>query len=111
LPKLSGTEIIKILVRDFGFEVARQKGSHVILRKFSSLQKIVTVVPLHKEVKPSLKKQLIIFFKSQFFCNFSHAFSAVVIRKCKYLYSSVMMLFVLEYLALLLEAKLGEKVY
>jgi predicted RNA binding protein YcfA (HicA-like mRNA interferase family) len=52
LPKLSGTEIIKILVRDFGFEVARQRGSHVILRKFSEGKKIVTVVPLHKEVKP-----------------------------------------------------------
>ena len=51
LPKLSGTEIIKILVKEFGFESARSKGSHVILRKFSEGKKIVTVVPLHKEVK------------------------------------------------------------
>ena len=51
LPKLSGAEIIKILVKKFGFEVIRQKGSHVILRKFSDGRKIVTLVPLHKEVK------------------------------------------------------------
>ncbi len=29
----------------------RQKGSHVILRKFSNGRKVVTVVPLHDEVK------------------------------------------------------------
>jgi len=51
LPKLSGTEIIKILVREFGFESVRQKGDHVILRKFSAGNKIVTIVPLDKEVK------------------------------------------------------------
>jgi predicted RNA binding protein YcfA (HicA-like mRNA interferase family) len=43
---------VKILVRYLGFEVVRRKGSHVILRKFSEGRKIVTVVPLHKEVKP-----------------------------------------------------------
>ncbi len=52
LPKLSGAKIIKILVGDFGFVAVRQKGSHVILRKFINGRKIVTVVPLHKEVKP-----------------------------------------------------------
>lgn len=51
LPKLSGTEIIKILVKEFGFEAVRQKGDHVILRKISDVSKIVTVVPLHREVK------------------------------------------------------------
>lgn len=51
LPKLSGIEIIKILVKDFGFSIARQKGSHVVLRKFVNGRKIVTVVPVHKEVK------------------------------------------------------------
>lgn len=52
LPKLSGEEVVKILVKNFGFEVARHKGSHVVLRKFSEGRKIVTVVPLHKEIKP-----------------------------------------------------------
>ena len=51
LPKLSGEEIVKILVKEFGFEVSRQKGSHVVLKKFESGRKIVTVVPLHSEVK------------------------------------------------------------
>ena len=51
LPNLSGKRIIKVLVNDFGFEYARQKGDHVILRKFVNGEKIVTVVPLHKEVK------------------------------------------------------------
>lgn len=51
LPSLSGKEIVKILVKEFGFEIARQKGDHVILRKFIKGEKVVTVVPLHKEVK------------------------------------------------------------
>ncbi len=51
LPKLSGIEIIKVLVKEFGFELVRQKGSHAILRKFVDGKKIVTVVPMHKEVK------------------------------------------------------------
>ena len=40
-----------MLVKEFGFEIARQKGSHVVLRKIDGGRKIVTVVPLHKEVK------------------------------------------------------------
>ena len=51
LPRLSGLEIIKVLTKEFGFSIARQKGSHVILRKFVDGRKVVTVVPLHKEVK------------------------------------------------------------
>lgn len=51
LPRLSGIEIIKILTKEFDFYVVRQKGSHVILRKFVNGRKIVTVVPMHKEVK------------------------------------------------------------
>lgn len=51
LPKLSGKEIVKILVEKFGFEVVRQKGSHVVLRKFKNGEKIVTIVPMHREVK------------------------------------------------------------
>jgi predicted RNA binding protein YcfA (HicA-like mRNA interferase family) len=52
LPKLSGEEVIKVLVKNFGFKVSRQKGSHVILVKYESGRKIVTVVPLHPELKP-----------------------------------------------------------
>ena len=52
LPRLSGDEVIKILVKKFGFEVSRQKGSHVTLAKHESGRKIVTVIPLHPELKP-----------------------------------------------------------
>ncbi|MEY3655750.1 MAG: hypothetical protein RL114_108 [Actinomycetota bacterium] len=45
-PRISGVELIKIL-NSFGFEVRRQRGSHVVLRKKDS----VCVVPLHKELK------------------------------------------------------------
>lgn len=51
LPKLSGKKIIKILTKDFDFVVLRQKGSHVVLRRFINGHKVVTVVPLHREVK------------------------------------------------------------
>jgi predicted RNA binding protein YcfA (HicA-like mRNA interferase family) len=52
LPKLSGEEVIKILTKEFGFKVSRQKGSHVTLTKLEGGKKIVTVVPLHNELKP-----------------------------------------------------------
>jgi len=52
LPSLSGDEVIKILIRKFGFEISRQKGSHVTLVKYESGRKVVTVVPLHPELKP-----------------------------------------------------------
>ncbi len=51
LPKLSGKEIVKLLVKNFGFEVSRQKGSHAVLRKYSAGKKITTIVPMHKEIK------------------------------------------------------------
>lgn len=51
LPKISGEAMVKILVKNFGFEVSRQRGSHVTLVKYESGRKIVTVVPLHKELK------------------------------------------------------------
>jgi len=44
LPVLSGQEVIKIL-RKIGFEVVRQKGSHVYLRHTDGR---ATVVPIHK---------------------------------------------------------------
>ena len=51
LPKLSGAQITKVLIEDFGFSFAGQKGSHVKLRKFIGERKVVTIVPLHREVK------------------------------------------------------------
>ena len=47
LPVLSGKDVIKVLSKS-GFIVARQKGSHVIMRNFATTA--VVVVPNHKEV-------------------------------------------------------------
>ena len=46
LPHLSGAEIVKALQR-LGFVVARQRGSHIVMRKGGS----GCVVPNHREVK------------------------------------------------------------
>jgi predicted RNA binding protein YcfA (HicA-like mRNA interferase family) len=46
LPHLWGAEIVQALER-LGFAVARQRGSHVVLRRGSS----GCVVPDHREVK------------------------------------------------------------
>ena len=45
LPVLSGKELIRILEKG-GFQVVRQKGSHVSLQKGANK----TVVPLHDEL-------------------------------------------------------------
>lgn len=50
-PKLTGAELVKILIKEFGFRDVHQSGSHVVLRKFVGGEKIVTIVPLHREVK------------------------------------------------------------
>jgi predicted RNA binding protein YcfA (HicA-like mRNA interferase family) len=46
LPVLSGAEVIQGLER-LGFELVRQRGSHVVLRRGDA----GAVVPLHKELK------------------------------------------------------------
>ena len=46
LPHISGAEAIRALQK-LGFVIARQKGSHVILRRGST----GCVVPNHKEIK------------------------------------------------------------
>ena len=50
LPHLSVSELIKYLQK-FGFEVARQRGSHIVLkRKNKDNTETGTVVPNHKEL-------------------------------------------------------------
>ena len=51
LKKVSGRECVQILCKHFGFEKARQRGSHIILRKTVSGGSVGTVVPDHKELK------------------------------------------------------------
>lgn len=45
LPVVSGKELIKVLERE-GFQIVRQKGSHVSLHK----DEFRTVVPLHSDL-------------------------------------------------------------
>jgi predicted RNA binding protein YcfA (HicA-like mRNA interferase family) len=54
---ISGKQAIKAFQK-MGYFVARQKGSHVIL-KYSGLQIPLLVVPLHKELKIGLLVSLI----------------------------------------------------
>ena len=51
LKKISGKDCVKILCNKFGFTTARQKGSHIVLRKETPEGAIGTVVPNHKELK------------------------------------------------------------
>jgi predicted RNA binding protein YcfA (HicA-like mRNA interferase family) len=45
-PRITSKELLRALLRD-GFEVARQKGSHVQVRKFVDGEKITFPVPVH----------------------------------------------------------------
>jgi predicted RNA binding protein YcfA (HicA-like mRNA interferase family) len=46
LPRVSGAEVVRALQR-MGFAVARQRGSHIVLRRGTS----GCVVPNHRELK------------------------------------------------------------
>lgn len=49
LRKVSGRQAIRAL-EQLGFEQVRQRGSHVILRKQTSMGEVGCVIPLHKEL-------------------------------------------------------------
>jgi len=50
LPRISGEEAIRALKRP-GFQVARQRGSHVVLKKrISTEEETGCVVPLHDKL-------------------------------------------------------------
>lgn len=51
LPRLSGREVVKPLVRKIRVHHQKATGSHVVLVKHTADRKIVTVVPLHPELK------------------------------------------------------------
>ena len=56
LPRISGREAVRALQRA-GWEVARQRGSHVILTKPGSIYTLS--VPLHRELGPGLLRSLL----------------------------------------------------
>lgn len=47
---LTGEEAIKVLIKHFGWELHKRKGSHVTL-KHKSVREILTI-PLHDSLKP-----------------------------------------------------------
>lgn len=59
LKKISGREMIKILCNKFGFVILRQTGSHVCLAKQTSMGKVGTVVPMHKQLKIGTLKNVL----------------------------------------------------
>ncbi len=60
LPRIPGEELVKALQRE-GFEIARQKGSHVQVRKYIEGQKLTFPVPVRKGkiLKPGTLKGIL----------------------------------------------------
>jgi predicted RNA binding protein YcfA (HicA-like mRNA interferase family) len=51
LPIASGSKVIHALQR-IGFEIVGQKGSHVRLKKKTSKETRIAIVPIHDELTP-----------------------------------------------------------
>ena len=60
LPRITGKELVKALQKE-GFEIVRQKGSHVQVRKYVDGEKITFPVPVHagKTVKQGTLKGIL----------------------------------------------------
>jgi predicted RNA binding protein YcfA (HicA-like mRNA interferase family) len=58
LPVVSGDDFIKA-AKKFGYEVARQKGSHVRLRHLTDPRRKPLTVSLHKTLKRGLLHRLL----------------------------------------------------
>ena len=56
LPRISGREAVRAFQRA-GWEVARQRGSHVVLTKSGSIYTLS--VPLHRQLGPGLLRSLL----------------------------------------------------
>lgn len=46
----SGKEVVRVLIREFGFYFVSQKGSHTKLRKKVRGKIITMIVPMHREL-------------------------------------------------------------
>ena len=49
LPVISGDKLIKLLIK-LGYEIVRQKGSHIRLRKKTEIGEHNITVPKHREI-------------------------------------------------------------
>jgi predicted RNA binding protein YcfA (HicA-like mRNA interferase family) len=56
LPALSGIEVVRVL-ESFGWKVARQRGSHIIMTKAGEI--VTLSIPNHKEVAKGTLRSLI----------------------------------------------------
>jgi predicted RNA binding protein YcfA (HicA-like mRNA interferase family) len=56
LPAISGREAIEVFTKA-GWEIDRQKGSHVIVKKEGSI--VSLSIPLHRELAPGTLRSLI----------------------------------------------------
>jgi predicted RNA binding protein YcfA (HicA-like mRNA interferase family) len=58
LPVVSGKEAIRAFEK-IGYEIVRQKGSHIRLRDDINIKHPPLTVPNHREIKPGLLRRLI----------------------------------------------------
>lgn len=58
LPQISGKELIKILSK-LGFQVIRQRGSHVRLERKSKDKTIKLIIPMHSQLKKGTLSRII----------------------------------------------------
>ena len=47
LPQVSGNDVVR-LIQSLGYEIVRQRGSHIRLRKVTSLGEHAITIPAHK---------------------------------------------------------------
>jgi len=58
LPVVSGRQVVKVLQR-VGYQVVRQRGSHIRLRDDSNPKHLPLTVPDHKPIKPGLLRKIL----------------------------------------------------
>ena len=58
LPVVSGRQVIRVLER-LGYQVVRQRGSHIRLRDESDPEHLPVTVPDHRTLKPGLLRQIL----------------------------------------------------
>ncbi len=58
LPVVSGKQAIKVMEK-IGYQVVRQKGSHIRLRNYQDQNCKPITIPNHKELKPGLLQAIL----------------------------------------------------
>jgi predicted RNA binding protein YcfA (HicA-like mRNA interferase family) len=58
LPQVSGNDLIRLL-KELGYEVVRQKGSHIRLRKTTPAGEHKITVPNHKEISKGTLNEIL----------------------------------------------------